>query len=446
MGEDRIPDQHSTLGNRREFIKAVGMGGVALTTALAGCASDTGSGSGGGGNASTGTDSNATTNSSGGGGNGGGGNTSTIGMANGLTGSLSTFGERNKRGKRIALSDVNGVGVKGGELEIVVEDTQSTSQGGTSAAQKLINQNGVPLLIGAVGSGVTLSIYQSVVQGTDAVQISQNSTSPTISEFSGLLRTAPDGQAQARVMADIISQDGHDSVAVTWINNAYGEAVTQAFVDAYSGEVSYNTPHDQERSSYNNIVTEMENTNANAWAFITYQPEFTTMAREIYSNGSGEGVRFYGGDSTKGPGILENTPDGSINGMKTFIPSANLDSGTYERFANDFQSEFGEEPTSWSAFCYDAVVVSAIATQTANEFTGTALSNVVRDVTRPPGQQVDTYKAAHDILVDGGGASDVDYQGVSGPINFNQRGDPTPFLQVFEVQNGEYASVNFVKG
>lgn len=117
-----------------------------------------------------------------------------IGMVNSVTGSLSAFGERNQRGKDMALAAVNDVGIDGGELNIEVEDSESKSQAGVSAAQKLVNQTGVPFVIGAVGSGVSLSIYESVIQGTDVVQLSQNSTGLGLTDFPGLLRISPSGR------------------------------------------------------------------------------------------------------------------------------------------------------------------------------------------------------------------------------------------------------------
>jgi len=57
------------------------------------------------------------------------------------------------------------IGIDGRDLEIIVEDSESENQGGIAAAQKLVNQDGVPFLIGAVGSGVSLAIYESVVEG-----------------------------------------------------------------------------------------------------------------------------------------------------------------------------------------------------------------------------------------------------------------------------------------
>ena len=67
-----------------------------------------------------------------------------IGMVDSLTGSLADFGERNQRAVELALADVNDVGVKGRELDIIVEDSESESQGGVAAAQKLVNQDDVP--------------------------------------------------------------------------------------------------------------------------------------------------------------------------------------------------------------------------------------------------------------------------------------------------------------
>ncbi|MFB6124597.1 MAG: ABC transporter substrate-binding protein [Halanaeroarchaeum sp.] len=369
----------------------------------------------------------------------------TIGMVDSRTGSLSAFGERNKRGLEIALTDINDVRVGGRELDVTVEDSQSKAQSGVSAAQKLVNQDGVPLMIGAVGSGVSLAIYQSVVQNTDVVQVSQNSTSPKLTDYPGLLRMSPTGRTQSKAIADLIKEDGHESVAMTWINNDYGQGIAEAFVNAWGSEPAYNSPHDQGQSSYSSVVSEMGNADADAWVFITYQPEFTTMAQEAYSKGLSSKVQFYGADSVKGPKVIQNTPEGSLKDMKIVAPSAALDQENYKNFASTFKDDYDTEPTAWSAYTYDAVMTAGLAIMAADEFTGSALSKVVRDVTRPEGKKVYTFKAASDILSDGGSAADVNYEGVSGPIDLDENGDPKAYLQVFTVnQNHEYESTGFI--
>ncbi|WP_284012530.1 ABC transporter substrate-binding protein [Halobaculum litoreum] len=431
--------------NRRDVLRASGLAGLGGLAGLAGCVSTTdneatetdteASGDGGGGSDSDGGDS---------GGDGGDSGPYTIGMVNSLTGSLSAFGQRNERGKDLALAAVNDVGIGGRDMEIIVEDSQSESQAGVSAAQKLVNQDGVPFLIGAVGSGVSLAIYQSVIQGTDVVQLSQNSTSPDLTNFPGLLRMSPTGSTQSTALANIIGEDGYDSVALAWVNNDYGQGLAETFREAFDGEIAYDQPHDQGQSSYSSTVSGMANSGADAWLFITYQPEFTTMAQEAYSNGYE--AQFYGADSVAGPDVLGNTPEGSLDGMKIVTPSAAIDQENYQNFASEFESEYGEAPTSWSAFAYDCVITAALSIATADEFTGAALQETVRDVTRPEGEEVFTFAEAMDVLGDDGTPSDIDYQGVSGPIDFDENGDPVGFLQILTVENHEYTQTGTIEG
>jgi len=428
----------SNIG-RRDLLKATGTGALVVT---AGCVSttdetatptETDAGGGGGDDTATPTETDT-----------GGGGPYTIGMVDSVTGSLSAFGQRNQRGKDLALADVNETTINGRELNIVVEDSESQSQSGVSAAQKLVNQDGVPFVIGAVGSGVSLSIYESVIQGTDVVQLSQNSTSPDLTNFPGLLRMSPTGSTQSTALADIIAEDGYDSVAMAWVNNDYGQGLAETFRQEWDGEIAYDQPHDQGQSSYSSTVSGMANSGADAWLFITYQPEFTAMAQEAYSNGYE--AQFYGADSVQGSDVLGNTPEGSLDGMKVVVPSAAVDQENYQNFESEFESEYGDSPTSWSAFAYDCVVTAALAIATADEFTGAALQETVRDVTRPEGQEVFTFAEAMDVLGEDGDPSDVDYQGVSGPIDFDENGDPVGFLQILTVENHEYTQTGTIAG
>src|SRR6056297_1817472 len=241
--------------------------------------------------------------------------------------------------------------------------------------------------------------------------------------------------------SDRMGEAGNDSVALTYVNNNYGQSLAEAFTDAWDGSVAYNNSHDQEQQSYSSVISEMNSSGADAWLFVTFQAEFSTMVNEIFS--SGYEAQLYGADSVSGDIVLENTPDGSMDGMKIVVPSAPVDEPNYQDFASTFESEYGQAPTSWAAYAYDCVINAALAIQAADSFTGAALGEVVRDVSRPEGEQVTSFEAASDILSDGS-PSDVDYQGVSGPIDFDENGDPVGFLQVLEVQDHSYEGVDFI--
>ena len=432
--------RNNTNVDRRDLLKGAAGASVVLAAGCISTTDDEGDdggddgGDGGGGDDGTGSDN----------GDGGSDEVYQIGMVDALTGSLADFGERNQRGKDLALAEINEVGVGGRDLDIVVEDSEGNAQGGVAAAQKLVNQDGVPFLIGAVGSGVSLSIYESVIQGTDVVQLSQNSTGLALSDFPGLLRMSPSGRSQSAALADIVLEDGYDEVAVTYINDEFGESLTDAFTDAYEGEVAFERAHDGEQSSYSGLLSDMNGSGADAWLFITYQQEFATQVNNMFEGGYDP--QLYGADSNRGDTVISNTPEGSIDGMKVVEPSAPVEQDNYQSFSSAFQEEYDEEPTVWSAFAYDCVVTAALSIQAADEFTGAALNEVVRDVTRPEGETVFSYEAAQEILADGGSPSDVDYQGVSGPINFDENGDPAGSLQVLEVQDHEYVPIEFREG
>jgi len=61
---------------------------------------------------------------------------------------------------------------------------------------------------------------------------------------------SPSGRSQSLALSNLITDDGYDEVAITYVNNDYGQSLNDAFVDAYDGEIAYNSPHDQEQQSY----------------------------------------------------------------------------------------------------------------------------------------------------------------------------------------------------
>ncbi|MFC6961066.1 ABC transporter substrate-binding protein [Halocatena marina] len=419
---------------RRDILRL--SGGVGTGLLLAGClesGDDDGSG-----------DSNNSSDS----GSGGGNNAISIGLVTPQTGTLAPYGQRNQRGKKLALNAINdvGIGSNGRTLDVLVEDSESKNQSGVNAARKLVNQNQVPLLVGAVGSGVSLAIYNSVTSGADVVQISQNSTSPELSKKSDLFRMSPSGAAKWKALAKLLKRDGKSKVAATWINNDYGQGFADTFPNVFDGEVAYINPHDQDQSSYRGVLSEMANTDANAWLFITYANEYTIMVNEAFDQGYNEQADYYGAESTVADSIIKNTSDGSQTGMQGITESAPTDQQSYKQFKTEFQKQFDKTPTVWSAYAYDAVTVAAIAAEAADEMTGSALQKVIRDVTRPKGTKVFNFEEAKNILADGGSATDINYEGVSGPVDLDKNGDPPGFYQIYRVKNHSYEYGDFITG
>lgn len=369
-----------------------------------------------------------------------------IGMVDSRTGSLEAYGDRNERGLTIALNHINDVGIGDDdlELEVNVEDSESLAGPGIDGAQVLVEEEGVPLLIGAVGSGVTSGIYDSVIDGTDTVQISQNSTGALFADYPNVLRTSPNGAEKGAHLADMIYDDGHEEVALTYANNDYGVALEEVFQEEFNGTVVESVPHEQEEPTYSGELTEMADADASAFLFITYAEEFEVMANEAYDRGYHEEYDYYGAESTIADSILENTEPGSQDGMKGVSETAPTDDPNYQSYADAFVDEFDQDPTVWSAYTYDAIMLSAIAIHLADDFSGEAIGEVIRDISRSPGETVYNLEEAKEIVDPGDDPDEINYHGVSGPINWDDVGDPEGAYQVYHVEDHEYVWGDFL--
>jgi len=154
----------NTTRNRRQFIKSVGVSGAIV--GLAGCVDD----SGGDGSGGDGDDGGNGAGGGGDGGDGGDGGTTDDGSTDGdesivfgtlapNSGTFSSSGPYVAAGNELAVQQINEEGgIDGTEVEVVVADTETTPEAGASGATRLIEQDDVDFLSGAVSSGVGLAV------------------------------------------------------------------------------------------------------------------------------------------------------------------------------------------------------------------------------------------------------------------------------------------------
>ena len=84
-----------------------------------------------------------------------------IGMHDPLTGTYAAEGESEVRGAKMALAEINAKGgLLGRKLDLVIEDDAANAGLAAQKAHKLIEQDKVALLMGAVSSATALSVNQ----------------------------------------------------------------------------------------------------------------------------------------------------------------------------------------------------------------------------------------------------------------------------------------------
>ena len=91
--------------------------------------------------------------------------------------------------------------------------------------------------IGAASSGVTkLFLDDAVAAGIITFSPANTSLDFTTWDDNGLYwRTAPSDTLQGEVLGNLVAEDGHENVAVLYLNDSYGTGLNEVFQETFSG-------------------------------------------------------------------------------------------------------------------------------------------------------------------------------------------------------------------
>ena len=110
--------------------------------------------------------------------------------------------------------------------------------------------------------------------------------------------------------------------------------------------------------------------------------------------------------------------EGTLEGVRATYPGAELGDDFRQRLleVNPNLKDFTYGPES-----YDAVITVALAAAAAKSDDGRAIATKMQEISAE-GEKCTTYKDCVAMINDG---TDIDYDGVSGPIEFSEKGDPS---------------------
>lgn len=132
------------------------------------------------------------------------------------------------------------------------------------------------------------------------------------------------------------------------------------------------------------------------------------------------GTPLYLVDGNLGNGPLGELAPGTLDGVKGTLPGAQIDDTLKERL-NEVDPSLKKIGYSYSPESYDSVIVVALAAQQANSDAGRDMAAEMLEVSAN-GTKCTTFAECDALIAKG---EDIDYDGVSGPIEFDTFGDPT---------------------
>ncbi len=354
-----------------------------------------------------------------------------IGTALPVTGNLAFLGPPEEAGVLLAQADINAAAA-GIDLEVVFGDSGDTdNKAYETEIPRLLNE-GVSAIVGAASSGVSFQFIDQVTKEAGVIQISPANTSPNFTDYDddGLyFRTAPSDVLQGEVLGNLLAADGHATVAMIVINDAYGTGLrdnaTLAF-EAAGGTVvatpSYNVGDTNFASQINEMLAEAPD----AIVVLAFDETKTIVPALIDAGFSNADLYFTDGNLADYSADFE---PGLIEGSKGTLPGPPSDtiSDDYKTRANELWiANGGEELTSWaySTESYDAVVLLALAALAAGSTDPAEMAAKMSEVSGYTGGGTKcTTFAECAAIINGGGVAD--YDGLSGGIALNEAGDPT---------------------
>ncbi len=359
------------------------------------------------------------------------------------SGALAFLGPPEEAGVALAVKDINDANL-GITVEAVFRDSgDTTTDTATVSVTDLLSQD-VTAIVGAASSGVSKTVIDQIT-GAGVVHFSPANTSPdfTTYEDGGLYwRTAPSDLLQGEVLGNQIAEDGISTLGMIVLNDPYGTGLAEATDAAFTaagGEVVATSLFNEGDSNFAAQISEVTAANPDAIALITFDQAKVIVPALVGSGFAGDKLYFVDGN------LADYSPDfapGLIAGSKGTLPG--LDVGTL----GDFTERLLEvDPAladfSYAAESYDAVILIALAAFAANDVSGESIAKYLRQVSggEGDGEKVTDFTSAAAALTDG---KQIDYDGFSGPVTFDENGDPTEAtIGIYEYEaDNNYKRIN----
>ena len=350
------------------------------------------------------------------------------------TGDLAFLGPPEFAGVDLAVKDINEAG---GVLGKDVTQTKADSGDGTpkiapGSVDKLLSAN-VDTIIGAASSSVSLSVIDKIINA-GVVHFSPANTSTAFDTYDDkgmYFRTAPSDVLQGNVLGNLVLQDGAKNVAILARQEAYGEALadnTEKTIKDQGGEVSAKVLYSVDATSYTSEVQKIKDAKPDAIVLISFN-EATKIIPEFESAGIGpQDVQTYFVDGNTAD-YSKDFPKGTLEGIKATFPGAELKEDFRKRMleVDPKLKDFTYGPES-----YDATIMSALAAEAAKNDSGEAIASELINISRD-GEKCTTFADCVALIKDG---TDIDYEGVSGPVDLNKTGSPSKAtIGIFEYDN-----------
>ena len=294
------------------------------------------------------------------------------------SGAVTYLGDDSLGGVELAILDRDGA-LLGHEIELVVEDSQCSAEGGQAAAQRL---SADPFIVGAIGTNCSSAAQGAMPIISDAgmVMIAPSNTSPSLtnddfskggSHLPGYYRTSHNGLVEGMRNAEFaVHVLGSSKLATVHDGDPYTEGLSRVVADTFAelgGEVVFEGAVNKGDTDMASILTEIAAHQPDLIYLPLFEPEANFFAAQMQQIAGLEETNIITGGASFVAGFPENTGDAAIG---IFVSGPLVTGEAYEALLRRWDEEIGGNPPSgYHAHAYDATnlllnAVASVATTT----------------------------------------------------------------------------------
>ncbi|MFO0252808.1 MAG: branched-chain amino acid ABC transporter substrate-binding protein, partial [Betaproteobacteria bacterium] len=341
-----------------------------------------------------------------------------IGSASPLTGPQAHIGIDIRNGVQLAIEDANAANIEIGgkkvKFELVAEDDEANPTKATTVAQKLVDAK-VAAVIGHFNSGASIPASK-IYSDAGIPQISPSSTNPKYTEqgFKTTFRVvAHDGQQGPTLARFAAKTLGTKTVAVIDDSTAYGQGLADNFeatAKSLGMKVVAREHTTDKDTDFKAILTKIKGRKPDLIMFGGIDPQAGPMVKQMKDLGIK--AKFIGGDGMQTPNFIKLAGNAAEGAMASIpgLPKDQMPGG--KAFLEKYKAKFNQDVELFAPMGYDAVMVIIDAMKRAGS-------------TEP-----------EKFLAEIGKTS---YQGVIGPIAFDDKGDlRNGPITIYVVKGGQW--------
>ncbi len=351
--------------------------------------------------------------------------TVSIGLVAPLTGDQAYIGIGVLQGAQMAVEDANARGPVFGDTRIkfVPLDDQHNPTQAVMAANKLVSDPNVVGVVGHFNSSCSKAA-SSIYHEARVAQISPASTNPEISRqgFDTFFRVCATDDVQAPTAANFVrSKLGVKKVVILDDQTTYGKGLANEFEKRFKslgGEVLRHDGINQGEKDFTPLLTKIKSVRPELVFYGGVYPELALLLRQ--ANKVGFKTTWIGGDGIFDVTLIKLATPALTEGIYATMLGVDPHSlPSAADFVARYEARYGQIG-SFSAYAYDA-------------------ANVLIEAVRRAGSE-DREAVLKEVRLT------KDFQGILGPVNFDERGDAIgKSVGIFKVSGGKFEFIEEVK-